>query len=170
MPHPMTRLCDRFGWKELNSHSFAPCRRVVDMAGALPRRCSKSSDSMYLCGKVIHVSRREVSLSNKFWARHLVDTVAMWLKCNSTPPFRVDSRQSEVITACSPWSAADSVERYKRVSQYRFTVPRALIAVVDPVFGGIAMDFEQFMPRGWSFAEHTPESSQCLWQCQCRLP
>jgi hypothetical protein len=32
-------------------------------------------------------------LSNKFWARHLVDTVAMWLKCNSTPPFRVDSRQ-----------------------------------------------------------------------------
>jgi hypothetical protein len=22
-----------------------------------------------------------------------VDTLAMWLKCNSTPPFRVDSRQ-----------------------------------------------------------------------------
>jgi hypothetical protein len=35
MPHPKTRLCDRFGWKELNSHSFAPCRRVVDMAEAL---------------------------------------------------------------------------------------------------------------------------------------
>jgi len=33
----------------------------------------------------------KVRLSNKFWARYLVDTVAMWLKCNSTPPFRVDS-------------------------------------------------------------------------------
>src|SRR5260370_32759487 len=33
----------------------------------------------------------KVRLSNKFWARHLVDTVAMWLRCNSTPPFRVDS-------------------------------------------------------------------------------
>jgi len=32
--------------------------------------------------------------SNKFWARHLVDTVAMWLKCNTTPPFREDSRQA----------------------------------------------------------------------------
>jgi len=29
----------------------------------------------------------KTSLSNKFWARHLMDTVAMWLKCNSTPPF-----------------------------------------------------------------------------------
>jgi hypothetical protein len=35
----------------------------------------------------------KVKLSNKFWARYLVDTVAMRLKCNSTPPFRVDSRQ-----------------------------------------------------------------------------
>jgi hypothetical protein len=35
----------------------------------------------------------KVRLSNTFWARHLVDTVAMWLKCNSTPPFRVDDRQ-----------------------------------------------------------------------------
>jgi hypothetical protein len=31
-------------------------------------------------------------LSNKFWARHLVDTVAMGLNCNNTPPFRVNSR------------------------------------------------------------------------------
>jgi hypothetical protein len=36
----------------------------------------------------------KVRLSNKFWARHPVDTVAMWLKCNSTPPFRVDSWQT----------------------------------------------------------------------------
>jgi hypothetical protein len=35
-----------------------------------------------------------VRLSNEFWARHLVDTVAMWLKCNSTPPFRMESCQS----------------------------------------------------------------------------
>jgi hypothetical protein len=34
----------------------------------------------------------KVGLSNKFWAHHLMDIVAMWLKCNSTPPFRVDSR------------------------------------------------------------------------------
>jgi hypothetical protein len=34
----------------------------------------------------------KVGLSNKFWARHLVDTVAIWLKCNSTP-FREDGRQ-----------------------------------------------------------------------------
>src|SRR6266478_4550050 len=25
MPYPMTRLCDRFGGKEFNSHSFTPC-------------------------------------------------------------------------------------------------------------------------------------------------
>jgi hypothetical protein len=30
----------------------------------------------------------QVRLPNNFWARHLVDTVAMWLKCNSTIPFR----------------------------------------------------------------------------------
>src|ERR1700720_420085 len=58
MSHPMTRLCDRFEWKELNSHSFAPCRRVVDRAGGLSSRCSRSSNLMYLCGKAIHVSRR----------------------------------------------------------------------------------------------------------------
>jgi len=34
MPYPMTRLCVRVGGKEFNSHSFAPCRRVVDMAEA----------------------------------------------------------------------------------------------------------------------------------------
>jgi hypothetical protein len=28
---------------------------------------------MYLCGKAIHVSQHDVRLSNKFWARHLVD-------------------------------------------------------------------------------------------------
>jgi hypothetical protein len=42
----------------------------------------------------------KVRLSNKFWARHLVDTVAMWLKCNSTPPFRVDIGQPEVDPGC----------------------------------------------------------------------
>ena len=26
----------------------------------------------------------QARLPNNFWARHLVDTVAMWLKCNST--------------------------------------------------------------------------------------
>jgi hypothetical protein len=31
----MTRLCVRVGVKEFNSHSFAPCRRVVDRAEAL---------------------------------------------------------------------------------------------------------------------------------------
>jgi hypothetical protein len=30
----------------------------------------------------------QVRLPNNFWARHLVDAVAMWLKCNSTLPFR----------------------------------------------------------------------------------
>jgi hypothetical protein len=39
----------------------------------------------------------KVRFSNKFWARYLVDTVAVWLKCNSTRPFRVDSRQ------CGSW-------------------------------------------------------------------
>jgi hypothetical protein len=38
----------------------------------------------------------KVRLSNEFWARHPVDTVAMWLKRNSTSPFRVDN--TEVIT------------------------------------------------------------------------
>jgi len=37
---------------------------------------------MYLCRKAIHFKR--------FRARHLVDAVAMWFKCNRTPPFRVD--------------------------------------------------------------------------------
>jgi hypothetical protein len=27
----------------------------------------------------------KVRLSSKFWARHLLDTVAMWLRINSTP-------------------------------------------------------------------------------------
>src|SRR6266704_768405 len=36
-------------------------------------------------------------LSNKFWACHLVDSVAMWLKCNRTPPFRVVVDNPEVI-------------------------------------------------------------------------
>jgi hypothetical protein len=31
---------------------------------------------MYLCGKAIHVSDLKAKLSNKFWARHLVDNVA----------------------------------------------------------------------------------------------
>jgi len=54
---------------------------------------------MYLCGKAIHVSRREgkARLSNKFWALHLVDTVAMWLKYNSTPPSRWTVGKPEVI-------------------------------------------------------------------------
>jgi hypothetical protein len=33
----------------------------------------------------------------------LVDAVAIWLKCNSTPPFRLDSlleRKQEVVTPC----------------------------------------------------------------------
>jgi hypothetical protein len=36
----------------------------------------------------------KVRLSNKFWARHFVDTVAIWLKCNGTPPFQMDSWQT----------------------------------------------------------------------------
>jgi hypothetical protein len=39
----------------------------------------------------------KVRLSNKFWARHLVDTVATCLKCNSTP-FRVDSPQNRKLS------------------------------------------------------------------------
>src|SRR6266404_7389188 len=53
MPHPMTRLCDRFRLKEFDFHSFAPRRRVVDMSGG-PRRGSDSPDLMYLSGKAIH--------------------------------------------------------------------------------------------------------------------
>ena len=34
----------------------------------------------------------KVRLPNNFWARHLADTDAMWLMCNSTLPFRADSR------------------------------------------------------------------------------
>src|SRR6266849_5703209 len=41
----------------------------------------------------------KVRLSNKFWARHLADTVLMWLKCNSTPLFGVDSRLPAVVIA-----------------------------------------------------------------------
>ena len=36
----------------------------------------------------------KVRLSNKVRARHLVDTIAMWLKCSFTPPLRIDGRQS----------------------------------------------------------------------------
>src|SRR5258708_19359680 len=53
MPHPMTRLCDRFRLKEFDFHSFAPRRRVVDMSGG-PRRGSDSPDLMYLSAKAIH--------------------------------------------------------------------------------------------------------------------
>src|SRR5882672_1932076 len=53
MPHPMTRLCDRFRLKEFDFHSFALRRRVVDMSGG-PRRGSDSPDLMYLSGKTIH--------------------------------------------------------------------------------------------------------------------
>ena len=38
MPHPKTRLCDRFGWKEFNFHSCAPSVRVVDILQGQPRR------------------------------------------------------------------------------------------------------------------------------------
>ena len=51
MSHPMPRLCDRFRLKELNSHSFALRRRVVDMAEA------SSADLMYLYGKAIQLQR-----------------------------------------------------------------------------------------------------------------
>ena len=54
----MTRLCVRVGGDELNSHSVAPCRRVVDCR-ALSWRGSQSPGLMYCCGKAIHVSRRE---------------------------------------------------------------------------------------------------------------
>jgi hypothetical protein len=54
----MARLCDRFGLKDLNSHSFS-YRRIADMAEGSPRRCSGPSNLMYLCRKAIHVSRRE---------------------------------------------------------------------------------------------------------------
>src|SRR6185437_1903389 len=39
MPHPETWLCDRLRWKELNSHSCAPCRLAV------PRRRRVGSTS-----------------------------------------------------------------------------------------------------------------------------
>ena len=58
MPYPMTRLCVRVGGDELNSHSVAPSRRVVDCR-ALSWHGSQSPDLMYRCGKAIHVSRRE---------------------------------------------------------------------------------------------------------------
>src|SRR6266849_4688298 len=75
MSHPMPRLCGRFGWKELNSHSLL--HSVV--LSIWPRGIKAlfgSSDLMYLCGKAIHVSDLKARLSNKFWARHLVDNVA----------------------------------------------------------------------------------------------
>jgi hypothetical protein len=63
--------------------------RVVNMAEGSPGAVQNGlSDLMYPCGKGIHVSRREGKAFKQVWARHLVDTVGMWLKCNSTPPFR----------------------------------------------------------------------------------
>ena len=40
-----------------------------------------------------------VRLSNKFWARHFADTVALWFKCNSRHPFRWMAGKPEVISA-----------------------------------------------------------------------
>jgi hypothetical protein len=36
MPYPVTRRCVRVRGKEFNSHSFTPCRRVVDMPEGSP--------------------------------------------------------------------------------------------------------------------------------------
>ena len=78
-----------------------------------------SSDLMYFCGKAIHLSRREPRLSNKFRARQLMDTVAVWLKCNSTPPFRVDSRRTGSQVAINrhamPRRDADVMNRYREI-------------------------------------------------------
>jgi hypothetical protein len=41
----------------------------------------------------------KVGLLNKFWARRLADTVAMWLKCNSTPPSKWIVGKQEVTHA-----------------------------------------------------------------------
>jgi hypothetical protein len=51
---------------------------------------------MYLCGKAIHVSRREDKAFKQVLGAPPADTVAVWLKFDSTSTFWVDSRQSEV--------------------------------------------------------------------------
>jgi hypothetical protein len=45
----------------------------------------------------------KVRLSNKSWARHPVDAVGMWLKCSSTPPFRVGSRSLGKLSLGTTW-------------------------------------------------------------------
>ena len=45
------------------------------------------------------------------------------------------------IDARLHWGAKDAL----------FAIP-ILLAVADRLFRNLAMDFEQFMPRGWSFA------------------
>src|SRR5467141_1357916 len=58
MSHPMPRLCGRFGWKELNSHSLLHAV-VLSIWPRGIKALFGSSDLMCLCGKAIHVSRRE---------------------------------------------------------------------------------------------------------------
>jgi hypothetical protein len=71
-------------------------------------------------------------LSNKFWARHLVDTVAMWLKCNSTPPFRVDSRRfgSNPVGHRADKYTRKSAWRQESGAKCRKTIPRCCAFVV----------------------------------------
>jgi len=42
----------------------------------------------------------KIRLSNKFWARHLVDTVAIWLKCNTHHLSGWIVCKEEVLTPC----------------------------------------------------------------------
>src|ERR1700738_1999132 len=76
MSHPMPRLCYRFGWKELNSHSLLHAV-VLSIWPRGIKALFGSSDLTYLCGKAIHVSRREARLSNKFWANGWADVRSM---------------------------------------------------------------------------------------------
>jgi hypothetical protein len=45
---------------------------------------------MYFCDKAIHLSRPEDKAFKQVLGAPPGDTVATWLKCNRTPPFRVD--------------------------------------------------------------------------------
>jgi hypothetical protein len=97
MPHPKTRLCDRFRWER------APLSFICSMPSCFgyggrtpPRRCSKSTDLMYFRGKAMQVFRRLI----------LYRSPTLWRSSSASGPYWLFRRTKTQF--CS-WSS--SVDR-----------------------------------------------------------
>ena len=109
MPYPMTRLRVRVGGNEFNSHFFifTPCP-VLWMAQGSPGAVHNRLVRCIAAAMRFIYFDVKIGLSNKFWARHLAETVAI---CRSATAHHLSGWR-----VANPETAANLV-RYSRNGQ-----------------------------------------------------